>query len=252
MLEPFPATDQALIDPNGLLAVGGDLSPERLLLAYRQGIFPWFSEDDPILWWTPEPRAVLWPQAFHCSRSLRRRLRRCGYSLRVDHAFEDVMRACAAPRRDGSGTWISEDMVQAYCTLHQRGWAHSIEVWDGTQLVGGLYGVAIDRVFFGESMFSKVTDGSKIALAALAWLGRAGAFELIDCQMETEHLMAMGAKTVSRQVFEKHLGQAINTVMNSATDTALPDIASAPPWLRSLPENASDLAERWHQPELSQ
>lgn len=201
----FPPPEQALDEPNGLLALGGDLAPERLLNAYRLGIFPWFSEDQPILWWSPEPRAVLFPKDFHCARSLRKRLRNQGFEVRVDQQFERVMRACAAPRKDGPGTWISEEMVQAYCILHEQGWAHSVETYRAGKLVGGLYGLSIGSLFFGESMFAEETDASKVALATLvAQLSQAG-FPMIDCQLPNPHLTSLGATEVSRDTFLAYL-----------------------------------------------
>ncbi|MFH2133852.1 MAG: leucyl/phenylalanyl-tRNA--protein transferase [Pseudomonadota bacterium] len=198
---PFPPVTQALKDPNGLLAAGGDLSPARLLDAYRHGIFPWFGEGDPILWWSPDPRMVLIPRECYISHSLRKTLRRGAYQLRTDTAFEHVMRACAAPRDGQDGTWIQEEMVQAYCELHRMGYAHSVEVWMDNELVGGLYGISIGKMFYGESMFSRRTDASKIALAHLcAQLQRWG-FGMIDCQMNTAHLASLGAREIPRQAF---------------------------------------------------
>ncbi len=204
----FPPTSAALEDPNGLLAVGGDLSPERLLAAYRRGIFPWFEEPQPILWWTPDPRSVLFPECLHVSRSLRKTLRRDRFRLAVDTAFRDVMLACAESRSGGAGTWIGSSMLDAYCRLHESGDAHSIEIYDeGGELVGGLYGVAIGGAFFGESMFSRRTDASKVALVALVSIARRGGICLIDCQVESDHLNSMGAKNVRRLDFEKRLEQ---------------------------------------------
>ncbi|OHC85995.1 MAG: leucyl/phenylalanyl-tRNA--protein transferase, partial [Sideroxydans sp. RIFOXYD2_FULL_59_7] len=196
--------------PNGLLAAGGGLSPERLLDAYRHGIFPWFGEGDPILWWSPDPRMVLIPAEFRCSHSLRKTLRRGAYQLRTDTAFEQVMRACAAPRDGQNGTWIQEEMVHAYCALHGLGYAHSVETWMGGELVGGLYGVSLGRMFYGESMFSRRTDASKIALAHLcAQLQRWG-FGMIDCQMNTAHLASLGAREIPRKEFLSRLQELIN------------------------------------------
>jgi leucyl/phenylalanyl-tRNA--protein transferase len=207
----FPPSCDALDYPNGLLAVGGDLSPENLLAAYRRGIFPWYEEPQPILWWTPDPRSVLFPDEIHISRSLRKTLRRDGFRLALDTSFEAVMHECAQLRGDGLGTWIDRDMVRAYCALHRLGYAHSIEVMDdGGSLVGGLYGVALGRVFFGESMFSKVADASKVALVALCHILRRGGFELIDCQVESEHLNTMGARNIGRLDFERRLAQTID------------------------------------------
>ena len=208
--EDFPPTSEALEYPNGLLAVGGDLSPERLLDAYHHGIFPWYEEPQPVLWWTPDPRSVLFPQRLHISRSLRRTLRRDRFRLSVDRAFERVMRACAQLRGDGLGTWIGDEMLAAYCDLHHIGHAHSIEVWSADDaLVGGLYGVALGRVFFGESMFSEESDASKVALVALVDILRRGDFDLIDCQVESEHLNSLGACSISRLDFEQRLVQTI-------------------------------------------
>jgi leucyl/phenylalanyl-tRNA--protein transferase len=199
--DPFPEIDRALREPNGLLAAGADLSPERLLTAYRRGIFPWFGPEDPILWWSPDPRMVLFPDEFKVSRSLAKRLRRGDYEVRFDTAFEAVMRACAEPRAGQHGTWIIEEMVQAYVRLHELGYAHSVESWQDGRLVGGLYGMALGRMFFGESMFSRATDASKVALARLVERLRALEFGLIDCQMETEHLASLGARPIARSEF---------------------------------------------------
>ncbi len=209
--DPFPPTGEALDYPNGLLAVGGDLSASRLLNAYRLGIFPWYEEPQPVLWWTPDPRSVLFPEQLHISRSLRKTLRRDRFRLSVDQRFEAVMRNCAQLRGDGLGTWIGDDMLAAYCDLHHIGYGHSVEVLDEQhQLVGGLYGVAIGRVFFGESMFSHATDASKVALVALVDILRRGGFHLIDCQVESEHLNSLGARNISRLDFERRLAQTID------------------------------------------
>lgn len=197
----FPDVGDALRHPNGLLAAGGDLSTERLLSAYRRGIFPWFSEGDPILWWSPDPRTVLIPERLRISRSLRKRLRRRLLGVSMDQAFGAVIRACAAPRGPDEGTWIVPAMVRAYETLHRLGWAHSVEVWSGERLVGGLYGVALGRVFFGESMFSRADDASKVALVHLCERLSAWGFGLIDCQMRTEHLLSLGAEEIPRDQF---------------------------------------------------
>ena len=208
--DDFPPTDEALEYPNGLLAVGGDLTAERLLEAYRRGIFPWYEEPQPVLWWTPDPRSVLYPDELHISRSLRKTLRRDAFALAVDQQFEAVMAACAELRGDGLGTWIGDDMLQAYCALHELGHAHSIEVMDDRGiLVGGLYGVAIGRTFFGESMFSDVTDASKVALVALVSMLRRAGFEMIDCQVQSEHLDSLGARDIPRLDFERRLAQTI-------------------------------------------
>ncbi len=196
-LDAFPDVSVAMIQPNGLLAVGGDLSPGRLLHAYRRGIFPWFSDAQPILWWAPDPRAVLLPEAIKISRSLRKTLRREIFQVTFDRAFPRVIEACAAPRSRQNDTWITTPMVAAYCELHTRGFAHSVECWQDGALVGGLYGVAIGKIFFGESMFSRVSDASKVALASLCRSG----YELIDCQLPSEHLKRMGAIDIPRREF---------------------------------------------------
>ena len=197
----FPPAREALKEPNGLLAAGGDLKPERLLAAYRRGIFPWYEEGQPILWWSPDPRAVLRPDAVKVSRSLRRSLIKGGFELKIDSAFAAVVAACAEPRRYTDATWITRDMAIAYTRLHEAGWAHSFETWREGELVGGLYGVAIGRVFFGESMFARVTDASKVALVRLAEHLRARSFELIDCQVASAHVASLGAKSISRDAF---------------------------------------------------
>jgi len=206
----FPCTSQALDYPNGLLAVGGGLSPKRLLDAYSRGIFPWYDDPQPVLWWTPDPRSILLPEELHISRSLRKTLKRDAFLLDLDHRFEQVMQGCAELRGDGLGTWIGDDMLAAYCELHRLGYAHSIEVLDREgSLVGGLYGVAIGRAFFGESMFSRVDNASKVAMVALVDLLKRGAYALVDCQVETEHLNSLGARGISRLDFERRLAQTI-------------------------------------------
>jgi leucyl/phenylalanyl-tRNA--protein transferase len=207
---PFPPIRSALKSPNGLLAAGGDLSPERLLEGYRRGIFPWFSPGDPILWWSPDPRTVLYPREFRVSRSLSKVLRNRSYEVRFDSAFEQVISGCAAPRRGEAGTWITSEMVAAYGELHRLGHAHSVETWIDGALAGGLYGVALGSVFFGESMFSLARDASKLALAALvAHLEPAG-FGLIDCQMRTRHLESLGARQIPRKQFSSLLSELIH------------------------------------------
>lgn len=201
----FPPTDQALTEPNGLLAGGGDLSPERLLYAYRRGIFPWYEAGQPILWWSPDPRALLFPAGFHLSRSLRKLLRKCPFDVTADLAFEDVMTACAEPRAYAQGTWITPQMSAAYAELHRLGYAHSIEVWHQGDLVGGLYGLALGRVFFGESMFSREANSSKVAFAHLVAQLRAWRFQLIDCQVSNNHLFSLGAEEWPREDFEQML-----------------------------------------------
>ena len=208
--EDFPPTNQALTRPNGLLAAGGSLDAPTLLAAYRQGIFPWYEASQPVLWWTPDPRAVLFPEELHISRSLRRRLRRNRFELSADRAFEQVMRACAEPRPGQGGTWIDGAMCRAYGELHALGWAHSVEVWERDTLVGGLYGVCIGEVFFGESMFSRATDASKIALVGLVRILEGRDAGLIDCQVETAHLNSLGARRIPRVDFEKRLAQTVD------------------------------------------
>jgi leucyl/phenylalanyl-tRNA--protein transferase len=205
--EDFPPLEHALRDPDGLLAIGGDLSVPRLLAAYRRGIFPWFEEPEPILWWSPDPRAVLFPEELHLATSLRKQLRRDRFRVTADTAFTAVMAACAEPRPGASGTWIGARMQRAYAALHRAGHAHSVEVWDGQHLVGGLYGVAIGRVFFGESMFARAPDASKIGFARLAvWLREKG-YALIDCQQDTAHMRRFGARRIARSVFQDIVGR---------------------------------------------
>lgn len=207
--DPFPPVSQALTEPDGLLAAGADLSPERLVAAYRRGIFPWFSADQPILWWSPDPRMVLVPAEFRLTRSLGKRLRKSDYEVRTDTAFESIMRGCAAPRAGQTGTWITEEMIAAYCTLHQRAVAHSVETWIDGVLAGGLYGVALGHAFFGESMFARVTDASKIALAYLTRQLARWDFGMIDCQMATTHLATFGARAMPRAQFLARLGELV-------------------------------------------
>jgi leucyl/phenylalanyl-tRNA--protein transferase len=204
----FPPLDAALAEPNGLLAAGGDLQPQRLLAAYRRGIFPWYSAGEPILWWSPDPRMVLFPGELKISRSLAKTLRKSGYEVRLDTAFDAVVGACAGKPREGqSGTWITAEMQAAYRALHSLGYAHSVETWiDGT-LAGGLYGIAIGRAFYGESMFADVRDASKIALAHLCAHLKLRGFGIIDCQMETAHLASLGARPISRQHFSARLDE---------------------------------------------
>lgn len=204
---PFPPADSALCEPDGLLAVGGDLSPARLLNAYRHGIFPWFSEGQPILWWCPDPRMVLRSDGVRLSSRMRRSLRRSPWMVRADTAFDAVIAACAViPRAGQCGTWITASMQDAYRQLHRLGHAHSVEVFDDTHLVGGIYGVAIGRMFYGESMFSAQSGGSKVALAALARCLQAWQWPLIDAQVENAHLRSLGAEAWPRAVFLQHSG----------------------------------------------
>lgn len=194
-LTPFPDPGQAMIEPNGLLMAGANLKPARLLSAYRNGIFPWYSDGEPILWWSPNPRCVIWPDQLKVSRSLRKTLRKSIYTISRNRCFRDVMLNCSKPRPASDGTWITTDMINAYCTLADMGHAESIEVWNGDQLVGGLYGVVAGRVFVGESMFSKQSDASKVALVSLAVSER---FAMLDCQLPTDHLLSMGATCIGR------------------------------------------------------
>jgi leucyl/phenylalanyl-tRNA--protein transferase len=212
-LEPsgdFPPVEQALERPNGLLAAGGDLSPERLLRAYRLGIFPWFSAGEPILWWSPDPRMVLVPSELKIARSMAKTLRKAAFEVRADSAFERVIQACSEPRPRQRGTWITDAMQAAYTRLHRLGVAHSIETWRGDELVGGLYGVALGRAFFGESMFSRATDASKIALVHLVQQLNTWGFGLIDCQMHTPLLASFGAREIARPQFTRRVAELVN------------------------------------------
>lgn len=199
--ESFPDPRDALAEPNGLLAIGGDLSPARLRAAYARGIFPWFGEGEPILWWSPDPRCVFRTDALRINRSLRRQLRGKRWRLTVDHAFEQVIRACAAPRQDGGGSWIGPAMIEAYLRLHREGDAHSVEVWDDERLVGGIYGVAVGRLFCGESMFSAQSGGSRLALTALAGLLHELGFPWLDAQVANPHTLGLGAMQMPRAAF---------------------------------------------------
>jgi len=205
----FPPPRFALED--GLLAVGGDLSQDRLLLAYRQGIFPWFIDAEPILWWSPDPRLVLYPEEFRPSRSLQKKIRRNRFRITADQAFSRVITACAQTRRDpdGGGTWIGAGMISAYCRLHESGYAHSVEAWYQDKLAGGVYGVSLGRCFFGESMFARVSDASKVALAALVEYLREKSFHFIDCQVVTPHLVRLGAREIPRVHFLTQLAEAL-------------------------------------------
>ncbi len=207
----FPPLRAALKDPNGLIAIGGDLSPQRLLAAYRQGIFPWFSQGDPILWWSPDPRMVLFPEELKISRSLSKRLKRQDYEVRFNTDFRHVIQACSKLTRKGQdGTWIVPEMIAAYSQLHELGHAISAETWLDGKLAGGLYGVAIDRMFYGESMFHCVTDASKIAFVHLVWRLQQSGIGMIDCQMHTSHLASLGARAISREVFAEKLAELVD------------------------------------------
>ena len=209
--DPFPPLSTALKDPSGLLAAGADLSPERLIHAYRQGIFPWFSAGDPILWWSPDPRMVLFPSELKVTRSLEKALRNRDYEVRVDTRFGAVMSACAkAPREGQNGTWITDEMINAYCALHSQGLAHSVETWIDGELAGGLYGIALGQAFYGESMFARATDASKIAFVHLVRQLQRWQFGIIDCQMRTDHLTRFGAREIPRSEFSALLAKLVN------------------------------------------
>ncbi|EIJ42769.1 leucyl/phenylalanyl-tRNA--protein transferase [Beggiatoa alba B18LD] len=206
----FPNIDSALAHPDGLLAIGGDLSLSRLIIAYRRGIFPWYSEDQPILWWSPSQRMVLYPDALKISRSLKKTIRKQIFTITLDQNFRQVMQACAEPRVHQKGTWITADMIDAYCRLHEYEFAHSVEAWHDGQLVGGLYGVAMGKIFFGESMFCRMTDASKVAFTHLVLQLQRWGFKLIDCQVYTNHLNSLGAQEIPRKQFRlllEHLSE---------------------------------------------
>lgn len=207
--EPFPPVERALREPNGLLAAGADLSTARLLDAYARGIFPWFNGDDPLLWWSPDPRMVLFLPELHVSRSLRRVIRARRFRVTLDTAFRDVMIGCAEPRPGQDGTWITSEMLEAYTRLARLGHAHSVEAWHDGRLAGGLYGVAIGRMFFGESMFAREADASKVAFALLVRQLERWSFELIDCQMATAHLASLGAREIPRAEFVRHVRRLV-------------------------------------------
>ena len=205
----FPPAHLAIKE--GLLAVGGDLTIDRLLTAYRSGIFPWYADGDPILWWSPDPRLVLYPGELRVSKSLRRVINKNLFHITFDNAFEDVIHGCAEIKRSyGDGTWITNEMRDAYCNLHRHGYAHSVEAWQSGRLVGGLYGVIIGRVFFGESMFSLVSNSSKVAFVRLVDQLKRMKFELIDCQVKTDHLLRFGAREIPRKLFLEQLGKAVD------------------------------------------
>ena len=199
--------DQALREPPGLLAAGGDLSPTRLLAAYERGVFPWYSAQQPILWWSPDPRMVLFPDEFKLARSLNKTLRNGAFTTQLDHAFADTIRGCAAPRRSGPDTWLNAEMIRSYQELHELGFGHSIETYRGDELVGGVYGIQLGKVFFGESMFSLERDASKVAVARLVDECRARDIRVIDCQVASNHLASLGARDVSRSQFVALLRQ---------------------------------------------
>ncbi len=233
---PFPDVRLAEREPNGLLAVGGDLSVPRLLNAYRRGIFPWFSRGDPILWWAPDPRTVLYPNRIRVARSLRKAMRKRILGVTVDQAFDAVITGCSAPRAGSEGTWLVPEMIAAYRRLHRQGLAHSVEVWRGNELVGGLYGVAIGRVFFGESMFSRLNDASKVALVHLCRTLDGWGFHLIDCQVLTGHLIRMGAEEVPRAEFVRLLTEWCD-LPGHAGPWDQPEVTFPDPGPRQGPEN---------------
>ncbi len=208
--EPFPDPEMAETDPDGLLAVGGDLSPERVVQAYRQGIFPWYDESQPILWWSPDPRMVLYPRELHVSRSLRKLLRQERFSITFDQAFGQVIRACAAPRKGDPATWLTAEMIKTWESLHEQGIAHSVEAWRGGRLVGGLYGNVLGGVFFGESMFARESNASKVAFVYLTRSIEQAGFELVDCQVYTDHLASLGARLIPRRRFLDNLGKLLD------------------------------------------
>ncbi len=217
----FPPVEHALHEPNGLLCMGGNLEPETVLTAYSRGIFPWYSAHQPILWWSPDPRMVLYPDEFKISKSLGKTIRSNKFEIRFDTAFKAVITACAEPRTPDSGTWILPEMQAAYTRLHQIGFAHSAETWQDGELVGGLYGIAMGRMFYGESMFARVTDASKVAFTAMVEKLIADGFELIDCQQETRHLASFGARPIPRKEFTQCLQELI---------TLNPDSSPVPYW----------------------
>lgn len=207
----FPSPNTALVEPDGLLCAGGDLKPDTIISAYSQGIFPWYASGQPILWWTPDPRMVLFPAEFKLSKSLAKTMRQEKFEVRFDTAFREVIEACAAPREPEGGTWIVPEIQDAYTALHRKGFAHSAESYLDGVLVGGLYGVAIGKVFFGESMFTRETNASKVAFATLVAKLTQDGFRLIDCQQQTRHLASFGARPVARAAFLRHLGELINS-----------------------------------------
>ncbi len=222
-LTPFPSVSSALSEPNGLLMAGGNLSPQRLMAAYRAGVFPWYEAGEPILWWSPDPRCIIWPDNIRITRSLRKTIRNGHFEITENLAYRQVMKQCGAPRKGSSGTWVTNEMIDAYCTLNELGMARSLEVWMGHRLVGGLYGIQLGDVFVGESMFSTERDASKVALAYLAQSGR---YKLIDCQLETAHLVSMGAISISRERYIELLNEHGDVTPNDLMD---PDAVIALP-----------------------
>lgn len=224
---PFPPIEQARRRPDGLLAAGADLSPQRLLDAYRHGIFPWFSEGEPILWWSPDPRQVLFVDELHVSQRLRRRLQRGEFVFRANTSFREVMQACAEPRAGQDGTWITAEMIDAYCALHTLGHAHCVESWRDGQLAGGIYGVQIGRMFFGESMFKRETDASKVALAHLIDILKRMGIAMMDCQQATKHTTSLGARTIPRSAFKAWLEQWVDAPALMTFDEAARSLSAA-------------------------
>jgi len=225
----FPPADIALIEPNGLLAFGGNLSPQRIMLAYSSGIFPWYSENEPIMWWSPDPRGILPLDNFKCSKSLKKFARNCDYHITINTAFDQVIDICATIPRNDSGTWITEDMINAYKTLHKLGHAHSVEVWSENILVGGLYGVIVGKVFCGESMFHKATNASKLAMFSLVELLKSQAAEFIDCQMQNSHLASLGCIEVPRTKFLAMLAEQSQQPFDN--DVWRPQLLNLTKWL---------------------
>jgi leucyl/phenylalanyl-tRNA--protein transferase len=223
----FPSPE--LADPDGLLAVGGDLSPERVLLAYSKGIFPWYSEDSPILWWSPDPRLVLFPEELKISRSLRQVMKKDIYRVTYDRVFESVIRNCSSvERKDDAGTWITNEMIDAYCRLHELGYAHSVESWHGDELAGGLYGISLGRVFFGESMFAKSSNASKVAFVTLVQRLASAGYKVVDCQVSTEHLQSLGAREIAGGEFRAILRHSAGLLPVDAPWAAKPALLSEP------------------------
>lgn len=211
----FPDPANALTDPNGLLAIGGDLDPLRIYKAYELGIFPWYEKDQPILWWAPDPRMVLFPEELHISKSLKKAIKQSSLKITYDQDFEGVIESCAGHRDYSSDTWITNEMMQAYIHLHHLGFAHSVEAWNGENLVGGLYGIAIGKVFYGESMFSHESNASKIAFVNLVQKLKAEGYSVIDCQISSSHLASFGAREISRAQFRNHLSSRTDSISNT-------------------------------------
>lgn len=218
-LTPFPSVSSALSEPNGLLMAGGNLSPQRLMAAYKAGVFPWYEAGEPILWWSPDPRCIIWPEKIRVTRSLSKTLRSERFEVTENLAYREVMKQCGSPRKGSTGTWVTNEMIEAYCKLNEMGSARSLEVWMGHRLVGGLYGIQMGNVFVGESMFSTERDASKVALVHLANCGK---YKLIDCQLETAHLISMGAESVSR---ERYI-ELLNLHGDFETQFVVPDKAA--------------------------